>query len=101
MEASKKIKKKYLREFKLDTLELLTQGNKTQSQLEADLNLPKGSISRWKREFANEGLVAHRGQGKVRPYDEEMVRLKRENIQLKYERDILKKAMTVVSREDE
>ena len=94
-------RRNYTKEFKVETLELFAKGEKSPSDLERDLGLTQGCISRWKRELANEGIAAFRGQGKLRPYEEEMARLKKENQYLKYERDLLKKAMGVVSREDQ
>ena len=94
-------RRKYTKDFKKDTLELLAKGDRSAPEIERDLDLSQGCISRWKREFANEGIAAFRGQGKLRPYDEEMARLKKENQYLKYERDLLKKAMAIVSREDQ
>ena len=94
----KQTRKKYTREFKLEALALWSKHEKSQEQIEKDLGLPTGSIARWNREARNEGLSAFRGQGKLKPADEELARLRRENLQLKQERDLLKKAMGVVAR---
>jgi len=45
-----------------------------------------------------EGKQAFTGQGT--PRDEEIARLKKENKELKMERDILKKAMAIFSRQE-
>jgi len=93
-------RRKFTKEFKTDALELFAKGEKIAPELEKDLGLHQGCLARWKREFANEGIAAFRGQGKLRPFEEEIARLKKENQYLKYERDLLKKAMGVVTREE-
>lgn len=93
-------RRKFTKSFKRETLELYARGKKTAAELEEDLGLSKGCISRWKRELANEGTAAFRGQGKLRSHEEELVRLKKENQQLKYERDLLKKAVGIVTAEE-
>ena len=99
MSIEKKARKQYDKEFKRNTLELFSQGNKTQSELEKDLGLSAGSLARWKRELANKGLSAYPGQGRIRSFEEENLRLRQENKQLFQEREILKKAMGVIWRE--
>jgi transposase len=95
-----KTRKKYTKEFKQEALGLWSKGEKSQEQIERDLGLATGSLTRWNRELRNDGVAAFRGQGNLRPIDEEMARLRREVIQLRQERDILKKAMGVVTREN-
>ena len=99
MTVERKARKQYDKEFKRNTLEIFAQGNKTQSELEKDLGLSAGSLARWKRELANEGLSAYRGQGKIRSFEEENLRLRKELHQAIQEREILKKAMGVIWRE--
>ena len=95
-----KTRKKYAREFKQEALALWAKGEKSQEQIEKDLGLLSGSLTRWNRELRNDGIAAFRGQGKLRPIDEEMARLRREVTHLRQERDILKKAMGVVTKEN-
>lgn len=99
MSIEKKVRKKYDKEFKRSALELFSKGNKTQTELEKDMRLSDGNLARWKRELANEGLSAFRGQGRVRPFEEENLRLRKELQQATQEREILKKAMGVIWRE--
>lgn len=47
-----------------------------------------------------DGETAFPGQGKIRPIDEEIIRLRKENIRLQQERDLLKKAVGIFSREE-
>jgi transposase len=99
MTVEKKTRKTYDKEFKRNALELFSQGQKTQSELEKDMGIALGSLARWKRDLATEGLSAFRGQGRIRPFEEEAQRLRKELQLVTQEREILKKAMGVIWRE--
>ncbi len=94
----KKTRKKYDREFIKNTMELLAKGERTQAVLEKDLGLSAGTVARWKRVFANNGISVNPGQGGLHSFEEENARLKRELQVVRQEREILKKAMGVVWR---
>jgi transposase len=53
-------------------------------------------LQRWKREAEQQGLKAFPGHGN--PRDEELSQLRKENAELKEERDILKKALAIFSK---
>jgi len=93
-----KVRKQYTREFKLEAVRLLEGGEKSAAQLERDLGIGSGCLSRWKREFDREGVQAFPGQGHLRPEQERILQLERENEILRQERDILKKAVAIFSR---
>ena len=91
-------KKQYTREFKLEAVRLLEISGRNASQLERELDIGKGCLSRWKREFAAEGEDAFPGHGCLAPEQEQLRQLERENEVLRQERDILKKAIAIFSR---
>ena len=67
-------------------------------EVERDLGIGSGCITHWRAEFRKEkegGLEVFSGQGN--PRDEELVRLRRENAQLRQDREILKKALGLLS----
>jgi transposase len=80
-------------------LRLLETSGKTAAQLEAELGIGSTNISRWNREFANEGIEAFPGKGHQTEAEEEMRRLQRKVEILCQERDILKKAVAIFSQE--
>ena len=85
-------RKRFNREFKLEAVRLLEQGTKPAAQLARELGVPRNRLYKWQVEISRAGKQAFPGSGR-RPGDEnEITRLKRENEQLKEERDILKKA---------
>jgi transposase len=53
----------------------------------------------WKRQFKADGEQAFPGNGKLKADDEALRQLKRENEILRQERDILKKALAILSQE--
>ena len=93
-----KTRRTYTREFKLEAVHLLETSGKSASQLERELGIGAGCLSRWKREFAEEGEDAFPGHGRLAPDRERIRRLERENEVLRQERDILKKAVAIFSR---
>ena len=89
--------KSYDKEFKIEAVRLALEPGNTQAGIERDLGIGQGIISRWKRQLANEGKHAFPGKGYLKPEDENLRRLKRENERLRRERDILKKAVAIFS----
>lgn len=91
--------KRYDKEFKVEAVRLASEPGNTQAGIEKDLGIGQGVISRWKRELQRGGEQAFPGKGHLKPQDEELRRLKRENERLRQERDILKKAVAIFSED--
>ena len=91
--------KRYDKEFKIEAVRLALEPGNTQSGIEKDLGLSQGLISRWKRELQRDGEHAFPGKGHLKPEEDELRRLKRENERLRQERDILKKAVAIFSED--
>ena len=89
-------RKPYAREFKLETVKLVTERGMSRMQVARDLGLDVGTLRRWMRELDADGERAFPGHG--HPRDEELTRLRRENDRLRQERDILKKVVGIFSR---
>jgi len=90
---------KYDKEFKLEAIRLASESGNTQTGIERDLGISQGIISRWKRQLLKNGKDAFPGKGHLKPGDEEMRRILRENERLRRERDILKKAVAIFSED--
>ena len=86
---------RYPNEFKMRAVELIEQGNVSVAQAARDLGVGETALRRWLQQFGQ------RPNGtRVTPEEhEELLRLRRENAQLKMERDILKKAIGICSKE--
>ena len=91
--------KRFDKEFKIEAVRLASEPGNTQAGIERDLGISQGIISRWKRELRKDGDQAFPGKGRLKPTDDEMQRLKRENERLRRERDILKKAVAIFSED--
>ncbi len=91
-----KTRRRFDREFKIDAVRLLESSGKTAAEEETDLGIRSDALSRWKREMGESNVRAFPGHGNAR--DEELARLRKENAELKIERDILKKAMAIFSK---
>ncbi len=93
-----KTRRTYTREFKLEAVHLLETSGKSASRLERELGIGTGCLSRWRREFAEEGEDAFPGHGRLAPDRERIRQLERENEVLRQEREILEKAVAIFSR---
>jgi transposase len=78
----------YNREFKEEAIRLAEKSGST--QVAHDLGIHPNMIYLWKRQLAKDADKAFPGNGN--PTDPELSQLKRENIRLKEEVEILKKA---------
>lgn len=85
-------------EFKQETLDLIARSGKPLAQVARDLGLSENTVQGWKQQMMKHGKDAFPGSGHQAPQDEELHRLRRENIILQQERDILKKAIAIFSK---
>ena len=96
-----KQRKKYTREFKVEAVRLITGQDLTIAQVSKDLGINANLLGRWKKELQADALQAFPGKGHVKPEEEELRRLRRENALLRQERDILKKATAFFAKESQ
>lgn len=91
-------KKKYDNEFKVMVVELLQSG-RTAKELSSEYDINEGIIRRWKREHtAKSGDFSKK---RVMSSEElELKILKKELREVRLERDILKKAVSIFSKSD-
>jgi transposase len=94
-----KQRRKYAREFKIEAVRLHTEKGATIAQVSKDLGISPHLLCRWKKKFQDDGDLAFPGKGHLKPEEEELRRLRRENEVLRQERDILKKAAAFFARE--
>jgi transposase len=80
------------RSSKREAVALANQPGVTRVQIGRELDINPNMITRWQRELSANGSKAFLGQGVAR--DEELASLKRENRQLRKERDFLREAAT-------
>ena len=98
MMGEKKGRGSYSREFKEDAVRLVTDKEVPVSQVALDLGIHENTIYKWMRQYSADPEGAFPGKGRLKPQDEELRRLQRENDILKEEREILKKALAIFSK---
>jgi len=94
-----KIQKVYTREFKEEAVRLAQTSGKPIAQIARELGISDSAIHGWRKELAEHGNEAFPGKGHQTVLEEENRRLKRELERVQQERDILKKAVGIFSRE--
>jgi len=90
------MKENYTEEFKKEAVRLVLTSGKTQRQIAKDLGVTEWAISTWKKKYD----LNDQANADLRLSADERIRqLEKENANLRQERDILKKAMGIVSKQ--
>jgi transposase len=92
-------RKSFTREFKIETVKLVTDSDLTVVEVAEDLGIHPNTLYKWIRQFGDNPEEAFPGKGKQTSEAEQLRLLKREVQRLRMERDILKKAMAIFSQE--
>ena len=86
------------RAFKVAAVRIVTEDGRKVTEVARELGIGANQLHRWKHKLAEEGESAFVGKGRLAPEQEELRQLRRENADLREERDILKKAVAIFSR---
>jgi len=89
----------YTREFKVETVQLVLANEHGVAQIAADLGIPRNTLYRWVQQYGQAPADAFPGKGRQSGEAEQIRQLQRENQRLRLERDILKKAMAIFSKD--
>ena len=95
----KKGRRNYDIEFKREAVRLVVEEGRKASEVERNLGITPTLVSRWIREVSEDPEYAFPGKGRLKAPDEEIRKLQRENERLRRERDILKKAVAIFSKD--
>lgn len=97
----KKQRRQFDKEFKIMAVELCMSGKPT-SEVAEELGLRTELVSRWKREYQQrkEGSFSGHGKPSLTAEQAEIAKLKKQLREAEIERDILKKAVSIFSRND-
>lgn len=92
---------RYTKEFKLEAVRFLEQGEKTGAQLALELGVARNRLYKWQEQLRTKGQGnAFRGPGaNARSERSEIEQLKRELKEMREGRDILKKAAMYFAKE--
>lgn len=94
---SQKKRKSYDRAFKVEAVRLIREEGRTVASVARDLGIGENLLHRWKQQSLQQGDTAFVGPGRMSLEQEELRRVRRENVDLREERNILKKAIAVFS----
>jgi len=89
----------FTRDFKHEAVRLVESSQKPVTVIARDLGIDHSVLRSWVLKFKQHPEDAFPGKGHRHADDEELVRLHREVAILREERDILKKALAIFSRE--
>ena len=92
--------RKYDKQFKLEAIRLCEASGRSATQIELELGITAGMLSKWRKQLGKDGTAAFPGSGQQTDLEAELRRLKRDNAILRQERDILKKAMQVFAKDE-
>ena len=86
--------RKFDRQFKEEAVRLVTEGGRSVSDVAHGLGIHENLLHTWKRKHKENPA----GGLHLKPSDEELRRLQKENANLKEDREILKKALAIFSK---
>lgn len=88
-------RKRYSKEFRQDVLNMLKTGNKKVSELSRDLGISEQIIYRWYKAISENTVQ----EGKLSEQEKELRELRAKLADVTEERDILKKAVSIFSKQ--
>jgi len=91
-------RRKYDTEFKREAVKLVLEGGRVAAEVAKGLGINENVLYRWIRQYREDPENAFPGKGKLKPEDEELRLLRRELADVKEERDILKKVVSIFSK---
>jgi transposase len=91
-------RRNYDKQFKDEAVRLVTEGGRQVADVARSLGIHENLLRTWKRKHKEDPAGSFPGKGHLKPQEEELRRLQRENANLKEEREILKKALAIFSK---
>ena len=92
-------RRKYDRAFKLEAVKLVTERKTPLAEAARNLGIHENLLRKWKNQYLEDTADSFPGKGRLKPQDEEMRRLRKQLADVEEERDILKKALAIFSKE--
>lgn len=92
-------RRQYTREFKLEAVRLSEDPERSAASVARELGIKPKLMYRWRQELLEHADEVFPGHGKLPESQEAMRQLQRELERVTQERDILKKAIAIFSRE--
>ena len=90
-------RRKFSREFKVEAVKLVKDRGVSVAQAARDLDVHEHVMRKWVKEFGSDRAEAFPCHGQMKPEQQEIERLRRENNRLRAERDILESSFSLRS----
>ena len=94
----RKDRKRYSREFKMEAVKMCNESGKPVTEVARELDISVHQLYKWRDQVAKDTAKVFPGTGKIANKDE-LDCLRRENVQLRKERDMLKKTVIYFAKE--
>ena len=91
-------RRKHDKQFKEEAVRLVTEGGRQVAEVARSLGIHENLLRTWKRKHKEDPGGSFPGKGHLKPLDEELRRLQKENADLKEDKEILKKALAIFSK---
>lgn len=90
----------YTKEFKLEAIRLMEESNRPASEIAMNLGIRRNQLYKWKEQMTKKGDVASAKRGRPKKEAQsESAMLRQENMRLREENEILKKAAVFFAKE--
>jgi transposase len=90
-----KKRKRYSKEYKEDVVNMVKTGDKSVKEISGELEIAEAMIYRWYKKIEGETRVTEKGSNR----EEEIRELRKRLAEAEEERDILKKAVSIFSKQ--
>jgi len=87
--------KRYKKEFKKQIVTLINNGKKI-SEIIEEYGVSRSTVHKWKKDYNNSGCFKAKDNRSIE--EKELIKLRKENNQLKMENDILKQAALILGQ---
>ena len=96
---TEKVRKMYTREFKREAVRLAEESDLPATQIARQLGIHRNVLASWRIQLAEQGKQAFSGDPVESDEEKEVDKLRQEVKLLRMERDVLKKALEIISRD--
>jgi len=92
-------RRRFDRQFKIEAVMLIIHRGTPLAQVARDLRINENVLYKWKKQYQDDPQQSFPGKGHLKATDEELYRLRKRLADVEQERDILKKALAIFSKE--
>lgn len=96
---SQKTKRNFDKDFKENVVKMILNKEKKVSELSRELNINQNMLHTWKNQYLSNKQDPFPGKGHQSPEDAELRSLRQQLKEVREERDILKKALGIFSKQ--